>query len=124
MDPTEEQLERIFGHEDGSLRVDFVIMYPVPGKHPFPREGSRLLDKLAVTVYFDHAKHVPDASVFEYLSELLAPPDFWLDRLVRDELRFITAPAAFPKPPRSLGRSVPARHAPIRGTRLTCGRWR
>lgn len=124
MDPTEEQLERIFGHEDGSRRVDFVIMYPVPGKHPFLREGSRLLDKLAVTVYFDPAKHVPDGSVFEYLGELLAPPDFRLDCLVRDELRLITAPASFPKPPRSLGRSIPARQAPVRGAKLTCGGWR
>lgn len=121
MDLTDEQLERLFGED---LPPTIVIIDLTPGEYPFIREGVQLLDDVAVMVYFDRPERRPDETIVRYLGELLAEHNYPLEHMVRAEVLRGSAQPAYPKPPRSLGRSIPARRQQIRGAKLTCGGWR
>jgi hypothetical protein len=118
MDPTEETLDWLFRGNRGSRIVVINVRAPI-----FLEEGLRFAGGGAVIVSIERTEEARDLSLFDRFGEFLAPTDYRIDCVVHDELRRLHQPA-FPQPPRSLGRSIPARQTPFQGTRLTCGGWR
>ncbi len=102
MDLTDEQLEEMFGYGDEELPLDIIIIN-LTGAHPFIQEGLHFLDDRSVVVYLDPAEYAPAPSLFSYLGELLAQPDYRLDQVFREDIRLSSSQSAYPKPPRVLG---------------------
>jgi hypothetical protein len=123
MDPTDDQLQELFVYGDDDLPLGTIIIL-TPGTNPFLREGIQFLDDVPVMVCIDHLERRPDETVIRYLGGLLAPRDYRLDQIVREKVMLSSAQPAYSKPPRYLGRTIPVRHQPIRGTKLTHGGWR
>jgi hypothetical protein len=124
MDPTDDQLRELFGYGDDELPPGILIIDVATGAHTFLREGVQFLDDVPVMVCFDHPERRPDETVIRYLGGLLGPRDYRLDQIVRERFLLSSAQPAYSKPPRYLGRTIPVRHQPIRGTKLTHGGWR
>lgn len=120
MSPTSETTDHDYRGE--TVIVDFVTdQSPFFG---FTLVGSdRPLEDLSLVIYSDWPERRSGDMTIRYLAGLLAPRDYHLEQFVQRELQ-MAQPVAFPRPPRSLGRSIPARQRPIRGARLTCGGWR
>lgn len=121
MSPTSETAGRDFRGE--ILIVDFVT-----DQSPFfgltlVGPVQMLGNDAPVVVYFDYIERRPDEMAIRYLGGLLAARDYRLEQFVRRELQLAQS-AAFPRPPRSLGRPAPVRQTLLRGSKLTCGGWR
>jgi hypothetical protein len=112
---------------DNSYRGVIIIVDFVSDQSPFLGftlvDLGRPLEDLSLVVYFDRFDRRPDDTTIRYLGDLLAPRDYHLEQFVRRELQLAQA-AAFPRPPLSLGRSIPARQRPVRGAKLSNGGWR
>ncbi|MEK7100642.1 MAG: hypothetical protein AAB921_00920 [Patescibacteria group bacterium] len=123
MDPTTEELAALFGYGEDDLPLGVIVIH-APGTNPFLREGIQFLDEVPVMVYYDRPERQPEETVIQYLGGLLAPHDYRLERTAREKVLLSGAQPAYSKPPRSLGRSTPARCRPIRGAKLSNGGWR